>query len=48
MITKIKAAEISVQSGCDMIIANGMNPEILYDIIDGKDIGTRLIGEKKK
>lgn len=48
MITKIKAAEISVNGGCDMIIANGMDPQILYDIIDGKEIGTRFIGEKKK
>ena len=48
MVTKLKAAQISVQNGCDMIIANGMNPAVLYDIIDGKDVGTRFIGEKKK
>lgn len=48
MITKLKAAQISVQNGCDMIIANGMNPNVLYDIIDGKSVGTRFIGEKIK
>lgn len=47
MITKIRAAQITVQNGCDMVIANGKNPELLYDIIDGKDIGTRFIGERK-
>ena len=30
-------------NGADMIIANGENPNILYDIIDGKEIGTRFI-----
>lgn len=48
MVTKLNAAKISVQNGCDMIIANGMNPAVLYDIIDGKDVGTRFIGEKCK
>ncbi len=47
MITKIRAAQITVQNGCDMVIANGKNPELLYDIIDGRDIGTRFIGERK-
>ena len=43
MVTKINAARMCMQSGCDMIIANGENPEILYDIADGKKIGTRFI-----
>ena len=45
MVTKLKAAQISVQSGCDMIITNGTDPNVLYDIIDGKNVGTRFIGE---
>lgn len=40
MKTKITAAEIAVNSGCDMIIINGARPENLYDIFDGKQIGT--------
>lgn len=40
MITKIYAAEIATKSGTDMIITNGKNPEILYDIFDGKSVGT--------
>ncbi len=45
MLTKIKAAQIATSSGCDMIIANGKDPAILYDIIDGKDVGTRFVKE---
>lgn len=36
MITKLNAAKICNDNGCDMIIANGSNPAVLYDIIDGK------------
>ncbi len=46
MITKINAAKISNSSGVDMIIANGKDPDILYDILDGKDVGTRFISGK--
>ena len=42
MITKLRAAQICLESGCDMVIANGSNPENLYDIIDGQDVGTRF------
>lgn len=40
MITKINAAEIANTNGIPMVIANGMNPEIIYDIIEGKNVGT--------
>ena len=40
MVTKLRAAEICLSCGCDMIIANGQNPELLYDILDGKPVGT--------
>ena len=43
MRTKIKAAEICTSKGCDMIIANGADPLILYDIVDGKEVGTRFL-----
>ena len=43
MITKIRAAEIATNAGCDMIIANGAAPEILYDIVEGKSVGTRFM-----
>lgn len=42
MYTKLKAAKIVTEAGCDMIITNGKNPECLYDIVDKKQIGTRF------
>ncbi len=45
METKLRAAKIATDSGCDMIIANGSYPEALYEIIDGKNIGTRFFAK---
>ena len=45
MVTKLQAAKICMGCGCDMIIANGNNPTNLYDIIDGKSVGTTFTGE---
>ncbi len=45
MITKLNAAKICMECGCDMIITNGANPIGLYDIIDGKNVGTKFIGK---
>ena len=47
MVTKIKAAKIATKGGTDMVIANGNNPEILYDIVAGKDVGTRFLSVRK-
>ncbi len=40
MATKINAAQIATEAGSHMIIAQGENPEILEDIIKGREIGT--------
>ena len=40
MVTKLQAAKICLESGCDMIITNGNNPTNLYDILDGRPVGT--------
>ena len=42
MVTKLNAAKMCFEAGCDMIITNGDTPKALYDIIDGKPIGTRF------
>lgn len=42
MLTKLDAAAICLKAGCDMVIANGNDPTNLYDIIEGKKIGTRF------
>ena len=46
MATKLRAATIAMDAGIDMYIANGENPELLYDLFDGKPVGTRFIGKK--
>ena len=43
MRTKLHAAEICTENNCDMIIANGKDPNVLYDIVEGKAVGTRFI-----
>ena len=40
MVTKLQAAKICLSCGCSMVITNGNRPENLYDILDGKSIGT--------
>lgn len=42
MATKINAARKVMSYGIDMVIANGETPELLYDIIAGKEVGTRF------
>ncbi len=44
MATKLAAAGICMEAGIDMVIVNGARPEILYDVIEGKPVGTRFIG----
>ena len=39
----VRSAE---QSGCDMVIANGSNPENLYSILDGQPVGTRFVAQE--
>ena len=43
MVTKIRAAKIATDAGVDMIITNGSKPKVLYDIADGKSVGTRFL-----
>ena len=47
MQTKLHAAKISTEQGIEMVIANGQKPEILYDIIAGKPVGTRFKAQKE-
>ena len=46
MTTKIRAAKMVTAAGCDMVIANGANPALLYDVVDGKAVGTRFVGNR--
>ena len=47
MQTKLNAAKICMANGIDMVIANGANPDLLYDISEGKSVGTFFCGRKK-
>ncbi|WP_077533946.1 glutamate 5-kinase [Massiliimalia massiliensis] len=40
MVTKLNAAELANQYGFPMMILNGLKPEGLYDLYDGKEVGT--------
>ena len=46
MITKLKAAKIATDNGIPMLIMNGEDPFRLYDILDGKHIGTYFAAKK--
>ena len=43
MVTKLHAAQIATAAGCEMVIANGEKPEVLYDIVAGRRAGTRFL-----
>ena len=45
MATKLQAAKIATNAGCDMVIASGEDPVILYDVVEGKAVGTRFVGK---
>ena len=46
MATKLSAAEIAMGAGCDMVITNGARMEDIYDIVAGKDVGTRFLAKR--
>ncbi len=45
MATKLSAAKRCINRGTDVIIANGSAPSVLYDILDGKKVGTKFIAK---
>ena len=45
MVTKLQAAKICMGCGCEMVIANGNDPQNLYAILDGKPVGTTFSGD---
>ena len=46
MATKLSAARIAMDAGCDMVITNGSRTEDLYGIVEGQDIGTRFLAAR--
>ena len=47
MITKLQAGRIATSAGCDMVIASGEDPRILYDILDGTPCGTLFLARRE-
>ncbi len=45
MKTKLHAAQICMDAGCDMVIMNGTAPIQLYELFDGASIGTYFVGK---
>jgi len=45
METKLNAAKLATSSGIDVVLANGNEPEIILDIIAGKNIGTLFVSQ---
>ncbi len=48
MKTKLHAAALCTAAGCDMVISNGAKPMLLYDIAEGKAVGTRFLAAGKR
>ena len=46
MKTKLHAAKLCMDADCEMIIMNGERPDLLYDLFDGKPVGTRFVAKK--
>ncbi len=46
MITKLQAAKKATEKGVNVIIANGKDPTCLYDVIEGKNVGTLFVAKE--
>ena len=47
LITKLHAAQIVTEHQIPMFIVNGRNPEILYDLFEGKHVGTYFMSSSE-
>ncbi len=47
MKTKLHAAQICTDAGCEMVILNGTKPNLLYDLFDGVDVGTKFLAKDR-
>ena len=45
MKTKLHAAEFCYDANCEMVILNGAEPNLLYDLFEGKEVGTRFFAK---
>lgn len=47
MYTKLSAARIAVSAGVDMVLANGDDPSVIFDVLNGEDVGTLFKSQSK-
>ncbi|MEM3573195.1 MAG: glutamate 5-kinase [Nitrososphaeria archaeon] len=47
MKSKLEAAKIVAETGIPVVIANGRRPNVIKDILDGVEVGTRILPVKK-
>ena len=48
MVTKIAAAKTTSKAGIDMVLALGDEPSLMFDILEGKEIGTHFLANMTK
>jgi glutamate 5-kinase len=48
MITKLHAADYATSRGTECYIINGSNPNALYYVFDGLNVGTKFSAQKKE
>ncbi|MDY6966938.1 MAG: glutamate 5-kinase [Halobacteriota archaeon] len=47
MVTKLEAAKICMNAGCNMAIVNGREENVIIRVAGGEELGTMFLGEKK-
>lgn len=47
MVTKIRAAELACSHGIDTYVIDGREPENIYALLEGRDIGTRFVAKRQ-
>ena len=45
MKTKLHAAQLCMDADCEMVILSGDDPDLLYDLFEGKNVGTRFVAQ---
>jgi glutamate 5-kinase len=48
MITKISAAGMCLNNGIDCLITNGADPAVIFDLLEGRELGTHFVANSNK
>ena len=46
MLTKVHSCRLAAEKGIDAVIMNGRDPEVIFDVLEGKDVGTLFVAKK--